>query len=156
MEAFEPRIVGLCCNWCSYTGADLAGVSRMKYPSNIRVVRVMCSGRVAPEFVIKALSLGADGVLVLGCHIGDCHYLRGNHFAKKRIALLKNLLDYLGMDSRRLRLDWVSASEGQKFAETIAQFTEQIRELGPSPLRGRPLENDRLKHEQEAEPLTAR
>jgi F420-non-reducing hydrogenase iron-sulfur subunit len=154
MQAFEPRILGFCCNWCSYTGADLAGVSRMKYPANIRVVRVMCSGRVAPEFVIKGLSMGADGVLVLGCHIGDCHYLRGNHRAKKRVEVLRRMMDYLGLDARRLRLDWVSASEGQRYAETIAEFTEQIRQLGPSPLRAPETQAqiDRLK---EAEPLNA-
>ena len=131
MDIFEPKIVGFCCNWCSYTGADLAGTSRFKYPPNVRVVRVMCSGRVAPELVMRAFDLGADGVLVLGCHIGDCHYLYGNHRAKKRMAVLKNMLGYLGIDQRRMRLEWVSAGEGTKFAEVVKEFTEEIRRLGP-------------------------
>ena len=131
MDAFEPRIVGFCCNWCSYTGADLAGTSRMKYPPNVRVVRVMCSGRVAPELVLKAFSQGADGVLVLGCHIGDCHYQSGNHRAKKRMAVLADMLGYLGMDRRRFRLEWVSAGEGARFAQVVGEFTRQISELGP-------------------------
>jgi F420-non-reducing hydrogenase iron-sulfur subunit len=131
MGAFEPKMVGFCCNWCSYTGADLAGTSRIKYPPNVRVIRVMCSGRVAPELVMKAFSAGADGVLVLGCHIGDCHYVYGNHRTKKRMALLKNMLGYLGIDPRRMRLEWVSAGEGAKFAEVVGEFTQQIKALGP-------------------------
>ncbi len=132
MEGFEPKIIGFCCNWCSYTGADLAGTSRFKYPPNVRVIRVMCSGRVAPELVMKALT-GADGVLVLGCHIGDCHYQCGNHRTKKRMAVLQNMLGYLGMDPRRMRLEWVSAGEGSRFAEVVKEFTAQIKELGPKP-----------------------
>ena len=135
MDNFEPKMVGFCCNWCSYTGADLAGTSRIKYPPNVRVIRVMCSGRVAPEMVMKAFSAGADGVLVLGCHIGDCHYVSGNHRTKKRMALLKNMLGYLGIDPRRLRLEWVSAGEGAKFAEVVGEFTKQIKELEPKERR---------------------
>lgn len=133
MDAFQPRIVGFCCNWCSYTGADLAGTSRFKYPPNVRVVRVMCSGRVAPELVMKAFGHGADGVLVLGCHIGDCHYLHGNHRTKKRMAVLRNMLGYLGVDPKRMRLEWVSAGEGSRFAEVVKEFSEQISALGPRP-----------------------
>ena len=132
---FKPKIIAFCCNWCAYAGADLAGVSRIQYPPNVRVIRVMCSGRVEPVMVFKALYYGADGVLVLGCHIGDCHYLTGNHRVKKRIAILKRLLDYLGIDQERVRLDWVSASEGDKFAKIVTDFTEEIRKLGPLSLK---------------------
>ena len=134
MAGFEPKILVFCCNWCSYAGADLAGVSRFQYPSNIRIIRVMCSGRVEPEFVVKALSLGADGVLVLGCHIGDCHYIYGNHRTKKRMAILEKILGYLGVDPARVRLEWVSASEGRRFAEVVTEFTEKMKKLGPNPL----------------------
>jgi len=130
-ETFEPKILAICCNWCSYAGADLAGVSRMQYPPNVRIVRVMCSGRVRPEIVVKALTNDIDGVLVLGCHIGDCHYLTGNHRTAKRMALLEKLLDHVGVDSKRLKIDWISASEGEKFSKTIAEFTDSIRKLGP-------------------------
>jgi len=135
MAEFEPKILAFCCNWCSYAGADLAGVSRFQYPPNIRIIRVMCSGRVEPEFVVKALSLGVDGVLVLGCHIGDCHYIYGNHRTKKRMAILEKILGYLGIDPARVRLEWVSASEGARFAEVVTEFTEKMRELGPNPLK---------------------
>ncbi len=131
---FEPKIVAFCCNWCSYAGADLAGVSRMQYPPNARIIRVMCSGRVEPYFVLRALELGADGVLVAGCHIGDCHYISGNVEAEKRMAATKEVLDKLGIGQQRMRLEWISASEGQKFAQTMKDFTEQIRKLGPNPL----------------------
>ncbi|MCK4580874.1 MAG: hydrogenase iron-sulfur subunit, partial [Dehalococcoidia bacterium] len=124
------------CNWCSYAGADLAGVSRMQYPPNVRIIRVMCSGRVSPQFIIKALRAGADGVLVLGCHIGDCHYMCGNHHTKKRMAILTGLLTYMGIDPRRVRLEWVSASEGDRFAQVVTQVTQEIRELGPNRLFG--------------------
>lgn len=127
---FKPKIIAFCCNWCAYAGADLAGVSRIQYPPNLRIIRVMCSGRVKPEMVVKALYYGADGVLVLGCHMGDCHYQTGNHRAKKRTAVLKRLLGYLGIDSRRVRLDWVSASEGSRFAQIVTGFTEEIKKLG--------------------------
>ena len=131
MENFEPKIVAFCCNWCSYAGADLAGTSRIQYSPNIRVIRVMCSGRVNPLFVIKALSIGADGVLVLGCHPGDCHYIEGNYKTMRRIPLLRKMLKQLGIEEERVRLEWVSASEGAKFAEVTNGFTESIRKLGP-------------------------
>ncbi|MCU0859760.1 MAG: hydrogenase iron-sulfur subunit [Thermoplasmata archaeon] len=134
---FEPQIVALCCNWCSYAGADLAGVSRMQYPPNARVIRVMCSGRVEPYFILRALELGADGVLIAGCHIGDCHYISGNVEAEKRMEATKEVLDRLGIGRDRMRLEWISASEGQKFAQTMKDFTEQIRRLGPNPLAGK-------------------
>ncbi|PIU55847.1 MAG: methyl-viologen-reducing hydrogenase subunit delta [Chloroflexi bacterium CG07_land_8_20_14_0_80_45_17] len=135
MTEFEPKILAFCCNWCSYAGADLAGVSRLQYPPNIRIIRLMCSGRVEPEFVVKALSSGADGVLVLGCHIGDCHYMYGNHRTKKRMAILEKILGYLGIDPRRMRLEWISAAEGARFAEVVTEFTEEMRRLGPNPLK---------------------
>ena len=119
------------CNWCSYAGADLAGTSRIQYPPNVKVIRVMCSGRVNPMFVVNALQQGADGVLIGGCHPGDCHYERGNYLARRRFAVLKKLLEYTGIDSRRVRMTWVSASEGKKFAEVVKEVTDDIRELGP-------------------------
>ncbi len=133
---FEPNILAFCCNWCSYAAADLAGIGRMEMPTNVRIVRVMCSGRVKPEFVIKALSDGIDGVLVLACHIGDCHYATGNHRTLKRFKVLERLLEHLGMDPRRIRLDWASASEAEPFSNIIREFTETIRELGPNPYAG--------------------
>ena len=129
---FTPKIVGILCNWCSYAGADLAGVSRFQYPPNIRIIRVMCSGRIEPNFVFRALELGADGVLVAGCHIGDCHYISGNKEAEKQIARTARLLEVLGVDKRRLRLEWISASEGQKFANTVNEFVNDVRALGPA------------------------
>ena len=132
---FNPKIVAFCCNWCSYAGADLAGVSRVQYPPNLRIIRVMCSGRTKIEMLIKALHYGADGVLILGCHIGDCHYQTGNHIAKKRIVVIKRLLGYLGIDPRRVKLDWVSAAEGSRFAQIVTQFTEEMKMLGPFPLK---------------------
>jgi len=140
-DQFEPRILGFLCNWCSYAGADLAGVSRISYPTNIRIIRTMCSGRVDPLHVLEALRQGIDGVLVTGCHIGDCHYITGNHACEKRVAFLKGTLDQIGVDSRRLRLEWVSASEGGKFAKVVKEFIEEIRQLGPSPLRKEILES---------------
>ena len=133
---FEPRIVGFLCNWCSYAGADLAGVSRISYPTNIRIIRLMCSGRVDPVIVLETLAQGADGVMVMGCHIGDCHYITGNLQAEHKIDMLKKLLARTGLEVERLRLEWVSASEGGRFAELVKEFTEQIRKLGPSPLAG--------------------
>ena len=130
-EKFEPNIIGFLCNWCSYAGADLAGTSRIQYPPNLKVIRVMCSGRVNPIFVINALQQGADGVLIGGCHPGDCHYERGNYLARRRMAVLKNLLEYIGIDPRRVRMTWVSAAEGNKFAEVVKEVTEDIRKLGP-------------------------
>ena len=131
MDNFEPKIVAFCCNWCSYAGADLAGTSRMQYSPNIRIIRVMCSGRVNPLFVLKALTVGADGVLILGCHPGDCHYIEGNYKTLRRIPLLKKMLNQLGIEEERVRLEWVSASEGIKFAEVTSDFTQAIKNLGP-------------------------
>jgi len=131
-EEFEPNIVTFCCNWCSYAGADLAGVSRFQYPPNIRVIRVMCSGRVDPSFVLKALKDGADGVLISGCHIGDCHYISGNEYTRDRFKRLHEILiTQLGIHPDRVRLEWVSASEGKRWAEVITEFTKTIKELGP-------------------------
>jgi len=127
--------VGFLCNWCAYAGADLAGVSRIQYPPNLRVVRVMCSGRVDPAFVIEAFRSGADGVLIAGCHPGDCHYISGNFKAYRRILMLKKLLEQFGLESERLRLEWVSASEGDRFATVIKDMVKEIKKLGPSPLR---------------------
>lgn len=132
---FEPKIVGFLCNWCSYAGADLAGTSRLKYPPSVRVIRVMCSGRVDPLFVLKAFASGADGVLVLGCHPGDCHYLAGNYKTMRRMLLLQEMLRQLGIEEERLRLDWVSASEGERFASIVKEMTEKIKELGPLSIR---------------------
>ena len=131
MKDFEPNIIGFLCNWCSYAGADLAGTSRIQYPPNLKAIRVMCSGRVNPIFVINALQQGADGVLIGGCHPGDCHYERGNYLARRRMAVLKNLLEYTGIDPRRVRMTWVSAAEGNKFAEVVKEVTEDVRKLGP-------------------------
>ena len=130
-NGFEPKILVFACNWCAYAGADLAGVSRLQMPPNCRVIRVMCSARVRPEFVVKALSKGLDGVLVLGCHPGDCHYSEGNYFTRRRGLLLRKLLQYVGIEPERFQVRWVSASEGVKFAETVEQVTEQIKALGP-------------------------
>jgi F420-non-reducing hydrogenase iron-sulfur subunit len=129
--AFEPRIIGFLCNWCSYTGADLAGVSRIKSAPNVRILRTMCSGRVDPAFILKAFQLGADGVIVMGCHLGDCHYQEGNYKTIRRLPFLKRLVKDFGIDPRRLRLEWVSASEGDKFAKIVNEMTEEIRQLGP-------------------------
>jgi len=134
-ETFEPRIVGFLCNWCSYGGADAAGTARLKYPPNLRIVRVMCSGRVSQELVLRAFREGADGVLVLGCHIGDCHYQDGNHRTSKRMPILRNLLGYLGVHPDRLRLEWVSSAESTRFRDVVTEFTQTVRALGPSELR---------------------
>lgn len=131
---FEPRIIVFCCNWCSYAGADLAGVSRLQMPTNFRVIRTMCSARVDPEFVLRAFASGADGVLVLGCHPADCHYIGGNYRTRRRIALLRVLLEQYGFYPERLKLEWVSASEGQKFQKTIKEFDAMIRDIGPNPI----------------------
>ena len=131
---WEPKILGFLCNWCSYAGADLAGVSRIQYPPSLRVIRVMCSGRVEPSFVIKALQKGLDGVIVMGCHLNDCHYIDGNFEELNKYNMLKKLLEPIGI-SDRIHLEWVSASEGVRFGEVITNFTEHIKSLGPSPLR---------------------
>jgi len=133
---FEPKIVGFLCNWCSYAGADLAGVSRIQYPSNIRIIRVMCSGRIDPLFVLEAFKDGADGVLIAGCHLpSDCHYINGNFQTLKRMTLLKEILKQFGIEPERLRLEWISAAEGAKFAATVRDMVTQIKALGPSPLK---------------------
>lgn len=129
-KSFEPRILAFACNWCSYAGADLAGISRIQYPPNLRIIRVMCSGRIDPVHLLNAFSKGVDGVMVLGCHPGDCHYISGNLMAERKIRWTKELIQKAGVDSRRLRLEWISASEGEKFAKTVEEFTEQIKELG--------------------------
>jgi coenzyme F420-reducing hydrogenase delta subunit len=135
-DEFEPRILAFCCNWCSYAAADLAGVSRLQYPPNARVVRVMCSGMVHPNLVIDALLRGVDGVMMCGCHPGDCHYLEGNLRAEQRAEAIKLMLDDLGLEPQRFRLAWVSASEGVRFAEVMRDMVETVRALGPSPYRG--------------------
>jgi F420-non-reducing hydrogenase iron-sulfur subunit len=132
--AFTPRIVVFACNWCSYAGADTAGISRLQYSPNFRIIRVMCSGRVHPAFVLRAFELGADGVLVSGCHFGDCHYIFGNERAVEQFEKTKRLLQILGLEDGRLRLEWISAAEGVKFAEVINEFVAQVTALGPSKL----------------------
>ena len=128
---YEPKIIGYLCTWCSYTGADLAGTTRLQYPSNLRVVRLPCSGRVSPELILRTFRDGADGVIVMGCHPGECHYTSGNHRTAKRIPILQRLLGYAGIEPERLRLEWVSASEAERFAQTVREFTETVRSLGP-------------------------
>ena len=128
---FEPKIIGFLCTWCSYTGADMAGTSRMKYPPNILIVRVMCSGRVDPTFVLKAFHEGADGVLIAGCHPGDCHYINGNMKTMRRYPLLVRLLEGFGIENQRIRLEWVSAAEGEKFSNVVKEFTSAVKKLGP-------------------------
>ncbi len=132
---YEPTIVTFCCNWCSYAGADLAGVSRQQYPPNLRIIRVMCSGMVHPNLVIDALTKGADGVLICGCHLGDCHYLEGNVKAENRKEAIELMLGDFGLEPERFRLEWVSASEGPRFAEVAREMTETVRALGPSPYK---------------------
>ena len=131
MSEFEPNIVAFLCNWCSYAGADLTGTTRTHYPPTVKVIRVMCTGRVNPLFVLQALRQGADGVLISGCHPGECHYLKGNFLARRRFLLMKNLLEYVGINPSRIRMSWVSASEGKKFADVITEVTEDIKKLGP-------------------------
>ncbi len=130
-DTFEPTIIAFLCNWCSYAGADNAGVARMESPANVLPIRVMCSGRVSPEMVLRAFRAGADGVLVLACHIGDCHYINGNHRTAKRMPLVRNLLSYVGIHPDRFRLDWVSSAEAPKFARVTQEFVETVRTLGP-------------------------
>lgn len=132
-DTFEPRIIGFLCNWCSYAGADMTGTSRISYAANIRIIRVPCSGRVDPLYVLKAFQQGADGVLVAGCHPGDCHYGDGNLYARRRYALMHSFLDFVGIDRKRLCIEWVSAAEGGRFARVVNALTEQVRALGPWP-----------------------
>jgi len=131
-NGWEPKIIAFLCNWCSYAGADLAGVGRIQYPSSIRVIRVPCSGRINPSFILACLQHGADGVLVCGCHPGDCHYLTGNYSARRKFALLKGLLEYVGLEEGRVQFSWVSAAEGPRFADVVTNVTETIRALGPA------------------------
>lgn len=130
-EDWSPRIVAFLCNWCSYAGADLAGGSRIKYPPNVRIIRVPCSARIDPKLIIKCLEKDVDGVLVSGCHPGDCHYTEGNYYARRRMLMFKELIEFLGIDPRRVQMSWVSASEGQKWAEVVSEVTADVRALGP-------------------------
>jgi len=129
---WQPKILAFLCNWCSYAGADLAGVSRIQYPPNIRVIRVPCSGRINPIYVVKCLQNGFDGVLVSGCHPGDCHYIAGNYYARRKFAILRTLLEFIGIEPGRVQFSWVSAGEGEKFAEVIKKVTKDIKKLGPA------------------------
>ena len=131
-ENWRPKILAFCCNWCTYTGADLAGLNRMKYPADVRVIRVPCSSRVNPQFVLRAFQKGCDGVLVCGCHPGDCHYTSGNYFTRRRFLLTKRLLEYNGFDPERFEARWISGSEAGKFRDTVIEVTETIRKLGPN------------------------
>ena len=135
MSEFEPTVIAFCCNWCAYAGADMAGTSQIDYPPNVLIVRAMCSGMIHPNFVTEALLAGADGVLICGCHPGDCHYLEGNLKTEKRAEAIELLLEDFGLEPERFRLEWVSASEGKKFARIATEMTETLRELGPSPYK---------------------
>lgn len=132
MKEWQPKILAILCNWCSYAGADLAGVSRIQYPANIRVVKVPCSGRVDPLFIMKSLQGGYDGILVSGCHPGDCHYISGNYVARRRFALLKPLLEFIGIEPDRVQFSWISAGEGERFAQVVTKVTEDVKKLGPA------------------------
>lgn len=132
MSNFEPNIIGFLCNWCSYAGADLAGTSRMKYPANLKTIRVMCTGRLNPMLLIYALLQGADGVLVSGCHPGECHYKEGNYLARRRVTIARQLAQFMGINPKRIRMSWVSASEGGKFSEVVEKVTNDIKEIGPN------------------------
>lgn len=135
VSEFEPKIVGFLCRWCTSAAADLAGTSRMQYPPNIRIIRMMCSGSVDMAYVTRALLEGADAVFIGGCHPGDCHYISGNYKARRRMALLKNIFETLGLDKDRIWMKWISASEGKKFADTMSEMTEEIKKLGPNPTK---------------------
>jgi F420-non-reducing hydrogenase iron-sulfur subunit len=135
VNEFKPSIVAFLCNWCSYTGADLAGTSRLKVPDGVKIVRVMCSSRVDPALVIKALQEGADGVLIGGCYPGDCHYQKGNYYTRRRVAMLRSILGAMGLQPERVRLEWISASEGVKFAQVTGEMADSIAKLGPSPFK---------------------
>ncbi len=142
-EEFEPEIIAFLCNWCSYAGADLAGVSREQYPSNALNIKVMCSSRVSPEHVFESFHEGADAVLIAGCHPGDCHYIDGNYKTMRKANLMKKMMEDFGIDPRRLRLEWVSSAEGGKFAKLMKEITEEIRELGPLRLNGTDARGDK-------------
>jgi len=131
-KPWQPKIIAFLCNWCSYAGADLAGISRLQYPPNVRIIRVPCSGRMNPLYIIRALQHGVDGVLVSGCHPGDCHYITGNYYARRKFAIINSLLQYVGIEPGRIHFSWVSASEGGKFAEVIKQVTGDVKKLGPA------------------------
>ena len=135
MAEFEPKIIAFLCNWCTYTGADLAGTSRLQYPSNIRIIRLMCSGAVDTIYVLKALLEGADGVFIGGCHPGDCHYQTGNYKARRRVAILKKILTQFGYDEERIWLRWISASEGKLFADTVTEMVSDLKAMGPNPIK---------------------
>lgn len=134
-NGFKPKIVGFLCNWCSYNAADLAGAAKLDIPSSLSIIKVMCSGRVDPTLVATALLRGADGILIAGCHPGDCHYRKGNYYARRRFALLKKTLETMGLDSERLMLAWIAASEGQRFGDVTKQFAEKIKKMGPNPMK---------------------
>jgi len=135
MEDFTPNIIGFLCNWCTYTGADLAGTSRLQYPPSILPIRVMCSSRVDPLFIITSLLRGADGVLVGGCHPGDCHYIKGNYYTRRRFAMLKTILQNFGLEAERIRLSWISASEGPRFQQVVTEYTNKIKSLGKNKIK---------------------
>ncbi len=135
MDEYEPKIIAFLCNWCTYTGADLAGTSRLQYPANVRIIRLMCTGAVDTIYVLKALIEGADGVLIGGCHPGDCHYQTGNYKARRRVVILKKILNQFGYDEERIWLRWISASEGKLFADTITEIVKELKEKGPNPVR---------------------
>lgn len=139
MSGFEPKILAFLCNWCSYAGADQAGNTRKPYPANVRIVRVMCSGRVEPEFILKAFTEGADGVLVCGCHPGDCHYKEGNYKTARRMRLLSRMLEQFGVEPGRFRMEWISAAEGDKFVQLAQEMTDAVRALGPLELKHTPM-----------------
>ncbi|MCJ2511950.1 MAG: hydrogenase iron-sulfur subunit [Candidatus Thermoplasmatota archaeon] len=134
--SFEPKILAFCCNWCAYSGADLAGTSRLQYPPNVKIVRVMCSGRIDPGHIFRAFETGVDGILVAGCHPGDCHYISGNERAEERVETAKAVAEIIGIGEDRIRLEWISASEGVRFAEVIEDFIKEIKAKGPNPVGG--------------------
>lgn len=152
-EGWEPTILAFCCNWCTYTGADLAGLNRMKYPENVRVVRVPCSGRVNPQFILRAFQKGCDGVLVCGCHPGDCHYTSGNYYTRRRFLLMKRFLEFSGVDPGRFQARWISGAEAAKFRDTVIQVTEEIKALGPNRKLREPVEP--VEPVEVVEPVTA-
>ena len=141
-DGFEPKILAFCCNWCTYTGADTAGLRRMKYPANVRIVRVPCSSRVNPQFILRALQRGCDAVMVCGCHPGDCHYATGNYFTRRRFMLMKRLLEYNGVEPERFQARWISGSEAAKFRDAAEEVTQDVRRLGPSTCFGEEVRYD--------------